>query len=80
MSGGAYNIQPERRFRHLTDVLTKGPRSFDAVVIGAGTRPETVEAAQASFGRSLDVDGCVSCPASVLVPTVAPLISQVSSG
>ena len=49
MSGGAYNIQPERRIRHLTDVLTKGPRSFDAVVIGAGTRPETVEAAQACF-------------------------------
>ncbi|DBA91270.1 TPA: hypothetical protein ACH3X2_004037 [Trebouxia sp. C0005] len=36
MSGGAYDIQPERRIRHLTDVLTKGPRTFDAVVIGAG--------------------------------------------
>ncbi len=47
MSGGAYDIQPDRRIRHLTDVLTKGPRTFDAVVIGAGTRSETVEAAQA---------------------------------
>ncbi len=47
MSGGAYDIQPERRIRHLTDVLTKGPQTFDAVVIGAGTLSETVEAAQA---------------------------------
>ena len=47
MSGGAYDIQPERRIRHLTDVLTKGPQTFDAVVIGAGTRSETVEAPQA---------------------------------
>ncbi len=47
MSGGAYNIQPERRIRHLTDVLTKDPRTFDAVIIGAGTEFETVEAAQA---------------------------------
>ncbi len=36
MSGGAYTNKPERRIRHLKDVLTNGPRTFDAVIIGAG--------------------------------------------
>ena len=36
MSGGAYINKPERRIRHLHDVLTSGPRTFDAVVVGAG--------------------------------------------
>lgn len=36
MSGGAYTMKPDRRIRHLKDVLTGGPRTFDAVVIGAG--------------------------------------------
>lgn len=36
MSGGATLHNPERRVRHLHDVLTGGPRDFDAVVVGAG--------------------------------------------
>ena len=36
MSGGAYTVKPERRIRHLHDVLTSGPRTFDGVVVGAG--------------------------------------------
>lgn len=36
MSGGAYVNKPERRIRHLQDVLTSGPPTFDAVVVGAG--------------------------------------------
>ena len=36
MSGGAYTNTPERRIRHIRDILTSGPRTFDAVVVGAG--------------------------------------------
>ena len=36
MSGGAYVNRPERRIRHLHDILTSGPHTFDAVVVGAG--------------------------------------------
>ena len=39
MSGGAYVNKPERRIRHLHDILTSGPRTFDAVVVGAGLNP-----------------------------------------
>ena len=38
MSGGAYCIKPDRRIRHLHDILTSGPRTFDVVVVGAGRK------------------------------------------
>lgn len=40
MSDGAYVNKPERRIRHLQDILTSGPRTFDAVVVGAGKLSE----------------------------------------
>ncbi|KAL3156333.1 hypothetical protein ABBQ38_000651 [Trebouxia sp. C0009 RCD-2024] len=36
MSAGAYVNKPDRRIRHLHDILTCGPRTFDAVVVGGG--------------------------------------------
>ena len=36
MSSGAYTNKPERRIRHLKDVLSSAPRTFDVAVIGAG--------------------------------------------
>ena len=36
MSAGAYENKPERRIRHIKDVLQSQPRVFDATVIGAG--------------------------------------------
>lgn len=37
MATGAYVNKPDRRIRHLHDILTCGPRTFDTVVVGAGT-------------------------------------------
>lgn len=46
MSGGAYVNKPERRIRQLHDILTSGPRTFDAVVVGAGRGREERSTAQ----------------------------------
>lgn len=46
MSAGAYVNPPERRIKHIKEVLQGQPRRFDATVIGAGTTDETVRDAR----------------------------------